>query len=171
MRAEKESIIQEIRESVTGAEFVFLADYRGLTVEQMADLRALLRPLQTSVHVVKNSFLNCAVKDLGWDGAAADLDGPTVMIRGSGDATVAAKVLSKFIASNSLPVVKGGMFGTERLMAADVESMARIPSRGVMLGIFVGTVAAPMTRLVGVMNQKISSLLYVLKAVEDKKNR
>jgi large subunit ribosomal protein L10 len=85
--------------------------------------------------------------------------------------TQVAKVLRAFAkaATNKLPVVKGGYLSGQTLVAAQVESLADIPPREVLLGRMVGTIAAPMTRLVGAMNQKICSLLYVLKAVADKK--
>ena len=94
-----------------------------------------------------------------------------MLFRSPGDVTVVAKLLTKFIKDNERPALKGGRFGTEALSATDIEDMATIPSREVLLGKLVGTIAAPLSQVVGVLNQKVSSLLYVLKAVEEKKSK
>jgi len=169
MRPEKEAIVREIREQLEPCAFVILSDYRGLTVEQFADLRDRLRESGAEVRVVKNAFLGRAVQELGWDGSAAFMDGPTAMIAGAGDVTEAAKIVKAFVKENELPVLKGGWLEKRPISAADVENMAGLPSLEVLRGMLAGTLAAPMTRLVGVMQQKLLSLVYVLKAVQEKK--
>jgi large subunit ribosomal protein L10 len=169
MRPEKESIIGEITELVESTGFIFLVDYRGLKVDQLAELRAKLRELDTSMTIVKNSMLGCASAAAGGPDMSGLLEGPTAMVCGSGDASATAKALTAFIKQAKLPVLKGGQLGQQLLSVDDVEAIATIPSREVLYGQIAGTVAAPMTQLVGVMNQKVLSLLYVLKAVEDTK--
>ena len=100
---------------------------------------------------------------------SAVLQGPTGLVTGTGDATVVAKVLATFKKANELPEMKGGFLNDQMLTGSDVEAMAKIPPREILLSQLVGTVQAPMTSLVGVMNAKVSSLLYVLSAIEDKK--
>lgn len=170
MRPEKESMVAAIKGILEHAGFVFLVDYRGLTVEQLAELRAKLRAFESRMTVVKNSLLGRAAVTAD-DGADLSglLDGPTAMVCGTGDASATAKALTAFIKEAKLPVLKGGQLGAQLLSVDDVEAIAKIPPREVLYGQLVGTIAAPMTQLVGVMNQKVSSLLYVLKAVEDKK--
>ena len=169
IRPEKKAIVEEIGEQIENASFVFLADYRGLSVEQLTDLRGRLREMDTGVHVVRNTFLKHAAKRLGWD-SLTDADGPTAVIAGLGDVTVVAKAILGFVKEHQLPVLKGGQAGASGLTAEDIQQMATIPSREVLLGQFVGTLAAPMSQLVGVMHQKLSTLVYVLKAVEEKKS-
>jgi len=169
MRPEKESIINEITSILGGAGFVFLVDYRGLKVEQLAELRARLRDLDSSMTIMKNTLLRCASRTLGGADMSGILSGPTAVVCGTGDASQTAKVLTAFIRESRLPVLKGGQLGQQLLSVDDVEAIAKIPSREVLYGQVGGTIAAPMTQLVGVMNQKVSSLLYVLKAIEDKK--
>ena len=82
----------------------------------------------------------------------------------------AAKTLSDFIKQHQLPTVKMGVLRGAILSKEDVETLAKLPSREQLLGTLVGTVAAPLTQMVGVLNQKVSSLLYVLKAIEEKKS-
>ncbi|MDP6631605.1 MAG: 50S ribosomal protein L10 [Kiritimatiellia bacterium] len=169
MRPEKESIIAEVKGLLESTGFVFLVDYRGLTVEQLAELRGKLREFDSSMTVVKNSMLNHAAQAVGGPDMSGLLEGPTAVVCGTGDASAAAKALTAFIKNAKLPVLKGGQLGQQLLSVDDVEAIAMIPSREVLYGQIAGTIAAPMTQLVGVMNQKVSSLLYVLKAVEDKK--
>ena len=171
MRPEKIAIIKEIRESIAGSEYVILADCRGLKSEQLKDLRGQLRGAKSGLKVVPNALFGVAAKDVGWDGLAKYLTGPTAMVYGSGDVTQVAKVLKAYAKAMGakLPVIKGGYLTGQVLESGQVEMLAEVPPRAVLLGRVVGTIAAPMTRLVGVMSQKVASLLYVLKAVADKK--
>ena len=170
MRAEKEAIVSEIQSSVDGAEYVFLTDYRGLSVEKMAALRDELRRAGACVMVVRNAFLGRAMDVLGWGGMESFLEGPTAIISGKGDLSEAAKILKTFGRANNLPPAKGGRLGEKVLSAEDVGMIAALPSRGVLLSVFVGTVCAPMTQLAMVLQQKVLSLLYALKAIEKKKS-
>jgi large subunit ribosomal protein L10 len=169
MRPEKQSILREIEDELKSAKYVILTDYRGLKSEQMTALRAQLRGNKGNLKVVKNTLLGSASSKTGVGDLGKSLTGPTAMITGQGDITAMAKILRAFIDDNKLPLVKGGVFAGKAITAADVDEMAALPPIEVLLGMMVGTVAAPMQRLVGAMNQKLSSLLYVLKAIEEKK--
>ncbi|MBT3193084.1 MAG: 50S ribosomal protein L10 [Verrucomicrobia bacterium] len=170
MRPEKESIVREAKAALDASEFAFLADYRGMTVTQLAEIRQALAEQSSEMHVLKNSFIGLAMGEERREALANDLQGPTGMITGAGDPTAVAKVLTKYAKSTGLPVLKGGVLNEMTLSASDVEAMAKIPPREVLLSILVGTVQAPMTSLVGVMNAKVTSLLYVLNAIKEKKN-
>jgi len=166
MRPEKKSIVSEIHELLEHTGFVFLVDYKGMTVQQLADLRARLRAFDSRLTIVKNTLLTHA----GGANMSGLLQGPTAMITGTGDAGQVAKTLSIFIREHDQrPALKGGRFEGTVLSASDVDAIAKIPPREQLLSILVGTIAAPMSQLVGVMQQKLCSLLYVLKAAEEKK--
>ncbi len=169
MRPEKKTMVDEIRQKAEGKGFVLLADYTGLNVDKTADLRQRLRSVDAQYTVVKNRLFRQVTGELGLTDLESGLKGPTAMIVGDGDVVETAKVLKTFIKDNKLPVIKLGAFGGRALAAADVEALASMPPRAEMLGKMVGTIAAPLTQLVGVMNQKVCSLLYVLQAVKDKK--
>jgi large subunit ribosomal protein L10 len=173
MRPEKEAILKEIKQKVDESEFLLLADYRGMTVEQFSALRASLRAQGCRIQVVKNSLLKLVARDKGWGGLDGHLAQSSAMVVGK-NVVEAAKVLKKFkaeVPNMNRPAMKAGMMGTSLLSVADIDALASLPPREVLLGQLVGTVAAPMSRLVGVMSQKVSSLLYVLKAVEAKKSQ
>lgn len=164
MRPEKESIANEIKERVEGAVFVILADYRGLTVAQTDELRNRLHGASANVQVVKNRILRLAD-----DRLTEGLKGPSAMVYGKGDVVQAAKILRDFIRENKLPVIKIGSLEGTILSAGDLDILASLPSKEGLHAMVVGTLAAPMSQLVGVMNQKVASLLYVLNAVQEKK--
>lgn len=170
MRSEKVSIVNELRDKIDAADFTILTDYLGLTVEQITELRSRLNGVKSRAQVVKNTALSKAVAALGCDSVDDMLNGSTAIITGSGDVTNVAKLLKDFARDHKRPVVKGGLLGGRQISGDDVLVMASLPSRESLLGTFVGTVAAPMTQLVGVMNQKVLTLLYVLQAAADKKN-
>ena len=169
MRPEKESIYREISDAVTGSEHVLLADYSGMKVKHFAALRTNLAAAGAKALVVKNSLLGVALREADRQVPETALAGKTVMITGGEDTAAVAKVLKNFIKEHKLLILKGGSLNTQMLSEKDVEAFADMPSREVLLGQLVGTVQAPMTQLVGVMDAKVSSLLYVLTAIEAKK--
>jgi large subunit ribosomal protein L10 len=136
----------------------------------MRDLRGHLSGAKAEIHVVPNALLGVAARGLGWGDMSQFLVGPTAMVSGAGDVSQVAKLLTAYVRDNNLPIaIKGGRLASQMLGAKDVVSLAELPPREILLGRVVGTIAAPMSRLVGVMNQKVASLLYVLKAVAEKK--
>ncbi len=171
MRPEKETMVEEIRRKVDGKVFVILADYHGLDVDETAELRDRLRGVSAEYAVVKNRLLRRVTGEAGLDGLNAGLTGPTAVVSGEGDVVEAAKILKAFIKEKDKPVIKLGAFSGAVLSAEDIEKLASLPPREQLLGQLVGTIAAPLTGLVGVMNQKVCSLLYVLQAVRDKKEK
>lgn len=171
MRPEKQSLVQEIRQKAEAAEFVVLTDYKGMTVEQFTQLRGSLRAVGAEIHVVKNRLLRVVGQERGWAGLTAYYRSPSAMVSGR-NVVEALKALKKFRSENpaGLPGVKAGMLGSALLTARDIEDLASLPSRQELLAQAVGAIAAPLTSLVGVLHRKVSSLLYVLKAIEQKKS-
>ena len=171
MRAEKVSIMQEVRGKLSGSSFFFLTNYNGLTVGKTDDLRRRLRGAKADFTVVPNKQFGLAAKECGYANLGKEvLKGPSAMVYGKGDVVAAAKVLKDFIKENDKkPSLKVGGLQGSVLYPADVESLDALPSREALLGQVVGTIAAPMSRLVGVLQQKVASVVYVLKASADKK--
>lgn len=168
MRPEKLSIVAEIRGQVEHSGFVILADYKGLKVEQFTELRRQLHATRAEIHVVKNRLFRLVARERGWSQLDPALQGPSAMVVGT-DVTQAAKVLAKFSRETNLLSVKAGVMEGRYLSSAAVAELATLPSREELLASLVGTLAAPMTRLVGAMRQKVASVVYVLKAIEAKK--
>lgn len=170
MRDEKTSILQEVTARLQEADFALVMNYGGLLVAELTDLRKKLVPLGSRVLVVKNSHLGKAAQSLGWEDVTPYLTGPTAVVTGSGDIAEVAKELVAFIKAHDKATVKGACLDGKQLSADDVKELTTLPSRTVLYAMVAGTLAAPMTQLAGVFNQKVCSLLYVLKAVEEKKN-
>ncbi len=165
MRPEKESIVNELRGKLQDAVFVILADYRGLSVAKTEDLRQRLHARNVHLQVVKNRMLNLASEDF----VTQELTGPSAMVYGEGDVVEIAKILKDFIRENNLPVIKMGALRGAILSAEDIQKLASLPSRDQLLAIAVCTIAAPMTQMAGVLQQKVASLLYALRAIQEKK--
>jgi large subunit ribosomal protein L10 len=171
MRPEKQAIVREIREQLSGATFAILADFTHMDTAKTAALRRKLRETSARFQVVPNRLFRVVAKELKYDGIEAALVGPTAIVYGTGDAAAAAKALREFIkGNNKIPVVKLGHMAGAVLSVAEVEALATMPPKKVLQGMLVGTLAAPMSGLVGVLSQKLASLVYVLKAAADKKS-
>lgn len=169
LRPEKQAMYNEVQEHVAGALYMLLADNDGMSMPETDDFKQKLRDADARVKIVKNTLLNRVNREMGRD--MEPLTGPTAMIFGSGDVVEVAKVLKKFSAENEKPSVKGGVLEGSVLSADQVLELAKLPGKQELQGKLVATLAAPMTQVVGVMNQKVSSLLYVLNAVREKKEQ
>ncbi len=169
MRPEKQSILGELTSQVNDSTFVFVADYRGMKVEQFSDLRRKLGKTGARMLVVKNRFLRLITKEKGWQNLDSSLKGQSAIVTGK-DLVQAAKTIKEFTAANGLPIVKAGVMGDVVLTSSQIDAIAELPPREVLLSQLVGTVAAPLARLVGVLKQKVSTIVYVMKAIEDKKS-
>jgi len=171
IRPEKQAMYNEVQENVSGALYMLLTDYKGMTMPETDEFKKLLRGANARVKVVKNSMLSRISSEMGCGGLTEKLSGPTAVIFGADDVVEVAKILKKFSGDKNKPVVKGGMMEGEILSANDVAELAGLPGKKELQAKLVGTLAAPMTQLVGVMNQKVCSLLYVLNAVAEKKEQ
>lgn len=170
IRPEKQAMYKEVQENISGALYMLLADYKGMSMPETDEFKKLLRGANARVKVVKNSMFGRISSEMGCAGFE-NLSGPTAMIFGAGDVVEVAKILKKFSAEKDRPAVKGGVLEGAVLSAKDVIALAGLPGKKELQAKLVGTLAAPMTQVVGVMNQKVCSLLYVLNAVREKKEQ
>src|SRR5579875_2984474 len=166
-RDEKAAVVEEIAEQFGTSEAVFAVDYRGISVAQAADLRARLRDADARFRVVKNSLSERAADQAGLESIKPMLVGPTALTFVRGDAAAAAKALSDAAREMQLLDFKGGLLGDSLLSADDVRSIARLPSREVLYGQLVGTIAAPLTGLARGLNALVGGLAIQLQAMVD----
>jgi large subunit ribosomal protein L10 len=171
MRLEKQSMIEELRRKLTESSFVILTDYKGVDVAKMNDLRDRLRTVKAHLQVVQNRMFQRLARDLNYPGFDERLRGPSAMVFGAGDVVAAAKVLKDFIKENEKPALKVGVMQGIHLSKADVERLASLPSREYLLAQLVGLLASPLRQVVGVMHQRLASLVYVLKAYQENKQK
>ena len=165
IRPEKKAIAAELDGRISGALYMILADYAGMDMPQTTELKKNLRDNDATFNVVNNRLLNRA---LGGE-ATKMLRGQTALIYGAGDVVEVAKVIKKFAAANKVPVVKGGFLEGKAISGDQVVELAKLPSKDVLRAMLLGTLQAPCSQLVGVLDQKVASLVYVLDAVRAKK--
>jgi large subunit ribosomal protein L10 len=166
-RDEKAAVVDEIADQLGSAEAVYAVDYRGITVAQIADLRARLRDADTSFRIVKNSLTELAADKAGAADLKPMLEGPTALALVRGDAALAAKALNDMARQLHILEFKGGLMNGGALSAAEIQSIARLPSRDVLNAQLVGTIAAPITGLVRTLNALIAGLAIQLQAIAD----
>jgi large subunit ribosomal protein L10 len=172
-RTEKTELAATLKEKFTRAQVAIFADYKGLTAPQADDLRKALRAQKTEVKVIKNNIARILTKEgaLG-DEAKQLLDGvvgPTMVAFGYGDPAAAAKAIHKFSQDNEALKLKDSLMGRRRLVVAEVEQLAKLPPREVLVATLLGTLNAPITNFVGVLAAVPRSLVSVLSAIERKK--
>ena len=160
-------MIDEIAGQIQESEAVFAVDYRGISVAQMAALRARLREADARFRVVKNSLSERAADKAGTEALKPMLVGPTALAFVRGDAALAAKALNEAARQLNLLEFKGGLLNGSALTADDVRSLARLPSRDVLYAQLVGTVAAPLTGLARGLNALITGIAIQLQAIAD----
>jgi large subunit ribosomal protein L10 len=167
-REEKAAVIDQIADELGGSDAIFALDYRGITVAQVAELREKLRPIDTKFQVTKNSLAERAADQAGLVDIKPLLVGPTALALVKGDGAAAAKVLSDTARALRGPLVfKGGIMEGNFLSAADLESIARLPSRDVLNAQLVGTIAAPLSGLVRTLNALVAGLAVQLGQIRD----
>jgi large subunit ribosomal protein L10 len=170
MRVEKISILNEVIDRVKASDFCFVLNYGGLKVTQLTTLRQELAKQDSRVMIVKNTYMAKAAKQLEWDDISTMLFGPTAIVTGKGDVAEVAKILTTFLKKNDVASVKGGTLEKAVLSAADVDTLSKLPSKDAMRGMLLGTLQAPASSFVRVLNAPLLNVLYALKAYEEKKN-
>jgi large subunit ribosomal protein L10 len=168
-RSSKEKMVADLAEQLVSVKAAFLADYRGLNVEKLNQLRVELRNAGAEYRVVKNTLLRLAAKGTTVECLDAELSGPTAMALASGDPVAPAKVLSEFAKNNEKFQLKAGALEGKRLSVEDIKALADLPSREVLLAKMLGSINAPVSNFVGVLAAVPRSLVQVLGAIQEKK--
>src|ERR1700731_1949480 len=164
MRPEKTSIVSELTEKMKKSAFVLVADYQRMNVGHFGELRNRLVPVGAEMHVVKNSFLKRAMADSGFPDVGEKLTGQTAVVTGEKDVAPVAKILKAFAAEFKTTALKIGLIDRAIVSTPEVEQLADLPSRDVLLGQLLGLLLAPATRLVRVLNEPASAFARLLNA-------
>ncbi len=170
VRPEKEALVAEIRERVDSSNFAIVIDFQGMKVDLSADMRGKLRELGSRMFICKNRMITTALKDREFIGEwETALKGQSALITGGEDAVAVAKLLKKLCKENDSLNLKCGVLDGIGLSAEELAQIADLPSKEELHGKLVATLAEPMRRMAGVLQQAKSSIVYVLKAFQDKK--
>ena len=150
----KKGVVAEIQGKFEKAQTAVLVDYRGINVAEVTELRNQLRKAGVEYAVLKNTMINLAVKDMGFDGIEKHLEGPTAVAFGYEDAIAPAKILSEFGKKNKKISSKCGMCDGAYRDEAGVQALANTPSREVLIA-----------RIMGSMMSSVSKFVYALEAI------
>lgn len=164
MRPEKASIVSDLSEKLNRSPFMLVTDYQHMKVDQFGELRNRLSPAGAEIRVVKNSFLKRAMAESGLPEVAEQLTGQTAIVMGQNDVAPVAKILKAFAAEFKIATLKIGVVGKKVVSTADVEALAELPAREVLLSQLLGLLMMPATRLVRVLNEPASAFARLLKA-------
>jgi large subunit ribosomal protein L10 len=168
MRPEKASIVSDLSEKLNRSPFLLVTDYQRMKVDQFGELRNRLAPAGAEVRVVKNSFLKRAMADSGMPDVGDKLIGQTAIVMGQNDVAPVAKILKMFAAEFKIATLKIGVVDKAILSTSDVEALAELPAREVLLAQLLGLLLAPATRLVRVLNEPASAFARLLAAKAEK---
>jgi large subunit ribosomal protein L10 len=159
---EKIEAIEELRRRLDGVKTVLLTEYRGLTVQQLSDLRKQLRAVSAEYKVVKNRLAKIAVSASELGVLASQLRGPVALVVSREDPVAVAKTLSTFARTNQAFTIKGG-YVDGQLMAPDgLKALAELPSKDALRAQLVGAISGPLTQLVSLLQAPQRELAYVL---------
>jgi large subunit ribosomal protein L10 len=168
-RDQKATAIAEIAAHIDESQAVFAVDYRGISVPQVAELRAKLRESDATFKVVKNSLTERAADQVGAETLKALLEGPTALTFVRGDIATAAKAVADYGRATQLLPFKGGLMDGAAIDPDQIRSLSRLPSREVLYGQLVGVVASPISGLVRTLGALVGGLAVALEQVREKK--
>jgi large subunit ribosomal protein L10 len=167
---EKKAVVAEVTAKVADAQAIIVAEYRGLEVGHMTQLRTKARNSGVYLRVLKNTLARRAVKDTPFEKLADQMIGPLVYGISS-DPVASAKVLNEFAKANDKFVIKAGAMPNAVISAKEVAALANMPSREQLIATLLGTMQAPVAKFVQTLNEVPSRFVRTLAAVRDQKEK
>jgi large subunit ribosomal protein L10 len=168
--AEKKAVVEEVAAKVAAAQAIVLAEYRGLEVGNMTELRRKARGSGVYLRVLKNTLARRAVKDTPFAKLADQMVGPLVYGISS-DPVATAKVMNEFARGNDKFVIKAGAMPNAVISAKEVVALALLPSREELLAKLMATMQAPVAQFVRTLNEVPAKFVRTLAAVRDAKEK
>jgi large subunit ribosomal protein L10 len=161
----KVAMLAEIKDRMERAQIAISADYRGLSVAQITDLRRALRPANVEVKVVKNTLAAMAAEQAGRPEMSQLVQGPTALAMGFGDPVAPVKALTEFIRARRLTIdIHGGWLEGKVLNRAEVESLATLPSKEQLIADVVGKLQSPLYNLAGLLQASMRNFAGLVEA-------
>jgi len=167
---QKQAVVSEVAAKLANAQAVIVAEYRGLDVARVTQLRAKARKSGLYLRVLKNTLARRAVKGTPFEPLPDQMVGP-LMYGIASDPVAGAKVLADFARENELFVIRGGAMPNSRMSDKDVKALAQLPSREELLARLLGTMQAPVAKLVRTMNEVPGKFVRTLAAYRDAKEK
>jgi len=167
---QKQAVVSEVSAKLANAQALLVAEYRGIGVEKVTQLRASARKSGLYLRVLKNSLARRAVQGTPFEKLADQMTGP-LMYGIAQDPVAGAKVMSDFAKDNELFVIKAGAMENAVMSAKDVKALATLPSRDELLAMLMGTMLAPVAKLVRTMNEVPGRFVRTVAAVRDQREK
>jgi large subunit ribosomal protein L10 len=165
----KAVLVAEIKDKITGSTGIIMADYRGLSVKDMQELRSKLRESGGEVRIYKNRLTEIAMRELAMPSMGDFLEGPTAFVFTSDDPVGPAKTLMDFAKDHQALEVKGGFIENAVIGAASVKALASLPSREELVAKLMGSMLNPVRGFMSMANAPAAALARALRAVADQK--
>ncbi len=159
---EKVTTVEDLKTRLDGVKAIVLTEYRGLTVQQLNELRKQLRAVSAEYKIVKNRLARIAGREMGLDALHGYLKGPTGLVIAKDDPVAVAKAVTGFARTNQALAIKGGYVEGKLLPAAELRALSELPSREVLRSQIVGAIQGPLAQLVGLLSAPQREIAYVL---------
>jgi len=165
-KEDKSRVVAELTERLRSADTLIVADYRGLTMPQIDDLRGKLLEHGARFTVVKNTLTRRAAKDAGADALLALLEGPSAIafIEADGDMVAVAKALADSARDTKVLAIRGGILAGKEISADDVDELSKLPPLEILRGQVIGAVIAPLNQLLALVNAPLQNLYGLIDA-------
>ena len=170
VKEKKQAVVDSLSAKLSSATAFYLADFSGLNVKKVTQLRALLRKAGVEYIVVKNTLAERALADLALPDIAEHFKGPTAVVIGRKDPVEAARVLSEFAKQNdNKPALKAGIVEKRAVSSKDIDRLAKLPPREKLLAELAGAMQAPMAQLLGCLQAKLQETVGLLEALKEQR--
>jgi large subunit ribosomal protein L10 len=166
---DKQAIVAEVNAVAASSYSAIVAEYSGITVEEMTGLRAKAREAEVYLKVVKNTLARRAVEETGFACLKETLVGPVILAFSKNDPGSAARVISEFSKTNKKIVVKGVALSGKLLAASDLEALAKLPTKEQAISQLMSVIKAPITKFVQTLREPHAKMVRTFAAVRDSK--
>jgi large subunit ribosomal protein L10 len=165
-RDQKEQVVEELTARLKSADTLLVADYRGLTMPQIDELRTRLLESGARFTVVKNTLTRRAAEAAGAEALLTLLDGPSAIafLEADGNMVAAAKALADSARETNVLEIRGGILQGRAMTADEVQTLAKLPPEDVLHGQVLGAIVAPLTALAGLLNAPLQNLVGLIDA-------
>jgi len=168
-RNQKQNIITDLESKIEKQKSIVFMDFTGVKVKELAKLRENLKENGSEMKVAKKSLMEIALKNKNIELDSKKLDGEVAMVFGYEDEIAPSKAVYQFSKENQKAKILGGFLENKFYEMADVIKLAELPSKQQLLGMFLGTISAPATNLVGVLSGNMRKLVFALSQIKEKK--
>lgn len=169
-KEEKVSIVSELQGKFEKAKGIVFTDYRGLNVEEITNLRHILRSADLEYRVIKNTLAKRATQGTPVEAGKDIITGPIGIAIGYDDPVLVAKKILEFSKGNDKLEVKGGIIEGNVYTPEQIKTISELPSREVQLSMLVGVMQSPLGKLAGLLNSTVTQLIYAFEALKQKRD-